>query len=127
MSKQIITLIVSLVILIVGGLWEIKYIENTSRYLLSDINYIENLVQNEQYNKASNSFENIENTWKKLSAVWNIFVQHEEIDRVDELIINYKTYISQNDKENALVESNALKRVVLHIVENQKILVENIF
>ncbi len=127
MPKQIITLIVSIFILIFFGIWEINYIENSSRYLLSDINYIENLVQNEQYELASNNFKNIENTWRELSGIWNIFVQHEEIDRVDEMIENYKTYISQKDKQNALVESNGLKRVIEHIVQNQKVLVENIF
>lgn len=127
MSKQIIILIVSLVILVFGGLWEINYIEDTSRYLLSDINYIENLVKNEQYDIGASNLKNVEDTWKKLSGVWNIFVQHEEIDRVDELIIKYKTYILQNDKENAIVEGNSLKRVIEHIVSNQKVLAQNIF
>lgn len=127
MPKQIITLVVSILTLIVLGIWEINYIENSSRYLLSDINYIENLVQNEEYELASDNFKNVENTWNELSGVWNIFVLHEEIDRVDEMIVDYKTYISQKDKQNAMVESNGLKRVIEHIVQNQKVLVDNIF
>lgn len=127
MPKQIITLVVSIVILVVAGVWEINYIDNTSKYLLSDINYIENLVENEQFQMAKDNFKNIENTWKELSSVWNIFVLHEEIDGIDETITNYKTYVMQEDKENSKVEANSLIRKINHVVSNQKVLVENIF
>ena len=35
--KQIAVLVVSLFVLVLSALWEVKYIENSSRYILSDI------------------------------------------------------------------------------------------
>jgi len=116
MKKQIIILLVALFLLIFCGLWEINYLENTSRYLHGDINSVKNLVQ----------YESIENTWNNISSVWNIFVNHERLDYLEEEMTLLKSNLEVKQKEEALNSIDKLERIVTQIVEKQKPTFEHI-
>ena len=74
-------------------MWEINYLENTSRYLHSDIDSVKNLVENDNFELAKKGYENIENTWNNMSKVWNIFVNHERLDYLEEEMVLLKSSI----------------------------------
>lgn len=120
MKKQIIILLVALFLLIFCGMWEINYLENTSRYLHGDINSVKNLVENENFEMAKKQYENIENTWNNISSVWNIFVNHERLDYLEEEMTVLKSNLEIKQKEEALNSIDKLERIVSQIVEKQK-------
>ena len=120
MKKQIIILLVSLFLLIFCGMWEINYLENTSRYLHSDIDSVKNLVENDNFELAKKGYENIENTWNNMSKVWNIFVNHERLDYLEEEMVLLKSNIEISQKDEALNSIEKLNRIVSQIVEKQK-------
>lgn len=127
MTKQIVTLIVSSLLLILGGIYEIKYIENSSRYLLSDINYSKNAIMNNNFELAKTSTNNIEKTWKNLRCIWNIFVVQDEIDDVDNTISSFKIHTRYENKEESIADCEVLEKMINDIVEKHKIKYENIF
>ena len=98
MKKQI----VALFLLIFCGIWEINYLENTSRYLKSDVDSIRNFVENENYDMADKAYDNMENTWNSMVKVWNIFVNHERIDYLEESMIVLKANIETKQKDEAI-------------------------
>ena len=120
MKKQIIILLVALFLLIFCGMWEINYLENTSRYLHSDIDSVKNLVENDNFELAKKGYENIENTWNNMSKVWNIFVNHERLDYLEEEMVLLKSNIEISQKDEALNSIEKLNRIVSQIVEKQK-------
>jgi len=126
MKKQIIILLVALFLLIFCGLWEINYLENTSRYLHGDINSVKNLVENENFEMAKKQYESIENTWNNISSVWNIFVNHERLDYLEEEMTLLKSNLEVKQKEEALNSIDKLERIVTQIVEKQKPTFEHI-
>lgn len=126
MKKQIIILLVALFLLIFCGLWEINYLENTSRYLHGDINSVKNLVENENFEMAKKQYESIENTWNNISSVWNIFVNHERLDYLEEEMTLLKSSLEVKQKEEALNSIDKLERIVTQIVEKQKPTFEHI-
>ena len=73
MLKQVFILVISSAILIFSGLWEIKYIENSSRYLLSDIEYSKNALKNNNFELAKQHVKNLENTWESMKKTWKMF------------------------------------------------------
>ena len=95
-------------------MWEINYLENTSRYLHSDIDSVKNLVENDNFELAKKGYENIENTWNNMSKVWNIFVNHERLDYLEEEMVLLKSNIEISQKDDAL------NTIVPQILENQK-------
>lgn len=126
MLKQIIILILSLSILLFSGLWEIKYIENSSRYLLSDIQYSKNALLNNNFDLAKEHVEKLENTWNDLKKVWNMFVIQEEIDEVDNIIATYKIHTEYDNIEDSMADCDLLSRIIKDIVDKHKIKYENI-
>ena len=84
--KQIAVLVVSLFVLVLSALWEVKYIENSSRYILSDISYTKNQIQNDNYEEAKNHIENIKNTWGSIRPVWKLFIHHDKLDNIEKEI-----------------------------------------
>lgn len=125
--KQIVILLVSLVVLITSGIYEVHYLEKTSRYALSDLEYSKNAIDNDNYALAKEHIKALENTWNHMKGIWNIFVVHEEIDQIEDAMISYKVYIENEDKEMAVLEYETLVRTLSHIVEKQKLTIENVF
>jgi hypothetical protein len=125
--RNVIVLIVALIILIVSGIWQINYIEESSTYATSDVEYITNLIRNNNFTEASKQVDVLEKTWKDMSNIWNIFIIHDEIDNIQEVLVNFKMYTKLEDKEEALVYSELLIQNFTHISKKQKIRIENVF
>lgn len=124
--KQWIILIVFLSIVIISGVWQSCYLEKTARYTLSDIEYVKNAAINGDFKFAKEGAENIERTWNNVETVWHIFIDSDEIDRVEERINLIKSYIDEEDKEEIIVHANELNRMINYIVNKQKVNVQNV-
>ena len=120
MKKQIIILVISLVGLVYCGIWELNYLEKTAMYLKSDINNIRNLVQNENFEMALNDYNNLEKTWNDMSSLWNIFINHDRIDYLEESMVMLKANIKIHKKDEAIELTGKMERIVSQIVDKQK-------
>lgn len=125
--KQTIMLVIVTAMIIVGGIWENNYLNTSSQYFLSDINYSKNAVNNNDFELAKKHFKETEDTWNSMQGVWNILLDHSEIDKIEEAMDKYKTYIEYENGEQAMVYANVLDNNLRHIVETEKINVYNIF
>ena len=126
MLKQILILIISSIVLIFSGIWEIKYIENSSRYLLSDIEYSKNALNNNNFELAKAHVDKLEKTWGNIKQTWNMFVLQEEIDEVDNIITTYKVHTKYDNLEEAMGDCELLTSMIKDIVQKHKIKCENI-
>lgn len=126
MFKQILTLIIALGILIFSGIWEINYLENSSKYLMGDIDNTINYINQDKYDMAKDANKNVISTWKNMKFVWNIFVNHERVDDLEETLVDLESYIEFENKEDSISSANKLKRIINQIVEKQKFTPEHI-
>jgi len=124
--KQSIIMIICIVIIVVGGVFEIKYLEKSSLYLSSDIEYIQNAIQNKNYDVALTQTNSTYSSWKSVKNIWNIFVNHDEIDEIESAIIELKEHLSFENDEECLVAIEKIKRNLEHTVERQKVKIDNI-
>lgn len=127
MLKQVLILIISSAILIFSGIWEIKYIEKSSRYLLSDIEYSKNALNNNNFELVKKHVEELDKTWANIKNTWNIFVIDEDIEEVDKTLSTYKIHTEYNNLEESMKDCDLLKKMVNDIVSKHKIKYENIF
>ncbi|MEG2310470.1 MAG: DUF4363 family protein [Clostridia bacterium] len=127
MNRQILILIVSIILVVFCGIWEIKYLENSSRFCLTDIEYSQNTIKNNDFNLAKTNIEEIKKTWSSMKTIWNIFVEHSEVDNIEETLVEYKVYVENENKEEALRTSEILKRYFYHVVERQRLCIDNVF
>ncbi|CCY72229.1 putative uncharacterized protein [Clostridium sp. CAG:921] len=126
MFKQILTLIIALGILIFSGIWEINYLENSSKYLMGDIDNTINYINQEKFDMAKVANKNVISTWKNMKFVWNIFVNHERVDDLEEALVDIESYIEFENKEESISSANKSKRIINQIVEKQKFTPEHI-
>ncbi len=126
MFKQILTLIIALGVLIFSGIWEINYLENSSKYLMGDIDNTINYINQEKFDMAKVANKNVISTWKNMKFVWNIFVNHERVDDLEEALVDIESYIEFENKEESISSANKSKRIINQIVEKQKFTPEHI-
>ncbi len=124
--KQWIILIICLVFIVGVGVWQVCYLEKTALYTLADIEYVKNAANNENFKLAKKGAENIEKTWNNVEKSWHIFIDANEIDRVEEHIESIKSYIEEEDKEEVIANLNELNRLFSFIVKKQKVKIENV-
>ena len=124
--KQIITMIICIAIIVVGGICEYKYFEKSSTFLSSDIDYIENAIKNENYELANKQIEQTYNSWENTKTIWNIFISNEEIDYIDNAMAELKKYSEYEEQEESLVAVEKIKSNLQHTVKRQKLRIDNI-
>lgn len=125
--KNVIILIVASIILFITGYWQIKYIEESSIYAISDVEYVTNLIKNNNFDGANTHINELENTWQSMENIWSMFIMHDEIDDIEMALVNFKMYTKLENKDESLVYAEELKQNLRHISEKQKIKVENVF
>ena len=91
--KQVVISIICVAILVIGGIAEIKYLNKSSSYLASDIEYIKNTINNDNYEMAKSQLLNTKNNWEDQKKLWHIFVNNEEIEDIDSSFVELEEYI----------------------------------
>lgn len=124
--RQIITMIICVAIIVVGGVCENKYFNESSIYLRSEMDYIQNAIENENYELANKQIEATHNTWENTKTIWNIFIGNDEIDSIDDAMAELKKYSEYQEQDDSLVAVEKIKTNLEHIVKRQKLRIENV-
>ena len=124
--KQVWILIISIIILITAGVSEIKYLNNTSKYLKADLDYIENAVNNGNYEYARTQIENTFASWNELKDIWHIFITSEEIDTINSNLIELKHYLDYEEEEDALIAIEQIKSSITHCISRQNLKIDKL-
>ena len=124
--KQTIIMILCILIILIGGISEIKYLEKSSTYLNYDLEYVKNAIENDNYDIAKQQMESIITTWNKDKIIWNMFIINEEVDEIEHSLAELNEYINYENKEECMVELALLKSQITYSVEMQKVSLETI-
>lgn len=125
--KQWIILIIALILLIGGGIYETKYLESSSRYLLSDVYYSKQAIENNNLKLAKSHYNSLNDTWNNLKESWAIFIDHDEIGNLEEEMLKYNSYLEKENEEEVYVTILEIERLINHVIEKQEIHIGNIF
>lgn len=124
--KQAIIMIICIAIVVIGGIYEIKYLNKSSQFLRADIEYIQNAINNNNYEIAKTQINSTYASWKNVKKIWNIFVSHEELDDIDDAMIELKEHLDYENEEECLVAIEKIKNGLEHTVKRQEVRLDNI-
>lgn len=124
--KQTIIMVVCIFILVVGGVVEVKYLQKSSRYIMTDMDYIQNAIENDNFEFAKEQIEKSYDTWSKIKNIWNMFIVHDEIDDIEQSMIELREYIKFENTEECIVSISKVKEFLDHTVKRQEVRVDNI-
>ena len=125
--KQLITLIVTLLIVIGSGIWELSYLKESSRYFLSDISNVYQIAEREDYELAKNEANKLQDTWKEIRKTWALFIHDSHMDEVGGKLVSFVSYVDSQNKEEIKHSYKSLSSSINSIVEFECLKPENIF
>ncbi len=109
------------------GVYNVYYLNKTSVIMDDVLSELDKAVKTENWNGAEKALKTLENNWGKSKIYWSVLINHSEVDNIEQSIERIKQYIRLNDPIETSAETAGLRRYFLHIPENEKLTIENIF
>jgi hypothetical protein len=125
--KVILFILVVLAIAVGMSFFSIRLLEQTSSKIIKDIENTDTLIKNEEWKPSYEAVMKILNDWSSIKKTWAIFIDHNEIDNIDEALIQMLENVKLQEDDEALVNSASLKRLVKHIPLKEALTLGNIF
>ena len=114
-------------IMLFSMIFSINYLDKACARL-SVINItIENNIKIADWNKADNTSLLFLKEWQSYSHKLSLFIDHKEMDNINDELWKLTEYINCKNKDEALASNNVIKFFIDHINKMEKINTENIF
>lgn len=124
--KQAIIIIICILALVIGGIFEIKYLEKSSTYISYDLEYVKNAILNKNFSLAKEEMKKVKTTWEQEKTVWHFFVINEEIEDIDNALSELEEYINNEIVEDSLVKIALLRNYLDYSYNMQKVNLQTI-
>lgn len=125
--KKIYISFIVFIALIFAAFFSIKYLKFVCDKLTKLDSTVEEYVNNDNWQEANKASIECLESWKNYSDKISVFVNHAEIDNINMELYKLTQYVKTEDKEESLASINALKFLLEHIVNLEKINLQNIF
>lgn len=125
--KHIAILVITLVIVILAGIWEISYLKESSNYFLADISNLYQIAERRDYELAKTEAKNVEKNWKKIRKTWAIFIDDSKMNEIGDKLVSFVSYIENKDEVEINHSYKCLSNSVKDIVEFECLNAENVF
>ena len=126
MSKEIVITVIILVAIIGLNAFVGKYVDDKLNYVLSELNDLRPLVEEEKYEEANQKINEIDEYWKKSEDIVSFFVEHDELEKVMTEYTSLKTYCKL-EQEEAFEALDKMAFIIKHIEEKDDMKLKNIF
>lgn len=125
--KQLIIFIITLIIVIGAGIWELEYLKESSRYFLSDISNVYQIAERNDYELAKEEAENLKGLWKDIRKTWALFIHDNKMDEIGDKLVSFVSYIDSQNEEEIKHSYKSLSNSVNSVVDFELLKTENIF
>lgn len=125
--KQWIIIIVALGLIIGFNRWQSNFLENTSRYVLTDINEIKMAGIRNDEEAAKNAVKALYETWENVKYGWDVFAEHDSVEDIEESISKIKSCVELGETNKMLIENDILKGKIERIVDMESFKFVNVF
>ncbi|CRZ33939.1 DUF4363 family protein [Herbinix hemicellulosilytica] len=124
--KNIVISLLIFAIMVINIAFSLKYLNKVSDDLRRLNDEIEQYITDNDWDKAYKSSIDFKEKWKNYSEKLKLFVDHQEMDNIEIELWKLPQYIKEENKEEALASVHALKFLIDHISELEKVTIQNI-
>lgn len=124
--KQYIIVIVSVIAILLLNFYQISFLNDTKRYVLADLNDIENALNRKDFEGILTSINELENTWRNIEKGWDIFGEHDDVKEINEHIARIKIYAKYNEESELAMEIANLETIINHVVDSENLSFSNV-
>ena len=119
--------IVMFSLMLIGIYFSLGYLDRACSKFENDSAKLETLINEEKWDEADKLSNQIFYEWETKSKVMSIFVNHLEIDSMNNEILKLTQYVKCKSKDESLASNHAVKFFTRNIISLQKINLQNIF
>lgn len=83
-------------------------------------------AQSGDWDKASESLDEVGSIWAGVKATWAALIDHQEIDNIDETMSRLRMFVKAEETSSSMAEAAALKGYISHIPARESLTLENI-
>lgn len=127
MIGSYLVVLIVVVLIVVGGIYSERYLHQSSTALVTELQEVKSLVEQENWDAARESFEKFMNHWDRVRRIWAMFTDHFELDNIDMRLARGKEFIRAQDTVNVSVEFGEAIKLLEHIPERESLTLHNIF
>lgn len=124
--KQYIILFCTIILVIVLHILQARYLERTSRYMLTDLNDIEIAIERKDFDSAKSSAEELQSTWKNIKSGWDSFGEHDDVGEIANSVENLQVCIAQIEATDSMVYISNIRHLLKHVIESEQLRMHNI-
>lgn len=125
--KNVVISLIILFIMVIGITFSVKYLNKVTHDLGKLNDEIEQYITDSNWDKAYNSSIEYSEKWKDYSKKIKLFLDHQEMDKIEMELWKLPQYIKEMTKDEALASVHVLKFLVDHISELEKVNIQNLF
>lgn len=119
--KLLVSIILTLILIISGGLGINHELQKSTDDLITQINQISQLITDSKWQDAVDQTQKLEEIWEKEGRWWPIFLDHQEMDNIEFSLAKFKEYVAAQDNALSLGQLSEIRMMVEHIPEKEKV------
>lgn len=137
MKKEVIIVVIILTLIIITDIFTQKYTKNSFENIklkLDEIRDIGKTLEEDgnkdiekERKKLKEKMEIINKEWRKINKKVAIYIEHNELEKVNVSMVKFKNYFELGEYGEAIPELENCKYILEHIVEKQQIKLVNLF
>ena len=131
MYKETIFSIIIIIIVVVGNIVTQNYTHYSVKKVTSELEQLKQELSTEtekiNWNESENKFENMQKDWRKDFEKLAYYIEHDELEKVDNNLTGLKSYIETKEEVEAINELEKSVFVLKHIEDKTRMNLKNIF
>lgn len=104
-----------------------KYTKETVDIMSTHLHELRNEIKGDDQEKLEESIKKINDDWNKYNKTLSLYIEHDELEKVETYLSGFESYIDEEDEAVALNEIDKTEFVLEHISNKYKFNMENIF
>lgn len=129
MLKETVICVISVMIIILGNNITNSYANDSMNYISSELGDLRKIVleDNDSNEKSKNKIDEIFNQWYQIYNKLAYFIEHDELEKVQDNLTQIKSNIEMEEKQETIVTLDSTVFILKHIEEKLDLKLENIF
>ncbi len=125
MKETLISISIIIVIFFLDIMMQ-KYTEKVVSTMNNYINDLKTDIRDENYSKLDQNINDMNDKWDEFKNVLSVYIEHDELEKVETYLAGYKSYVETHDKDMALSDLDKTEFILEHISNKYKFTIENI-
>ncbi|MFA6808480.1 MAG: DUF4363 family protein [Eubacteriales bacterium] len=124
--RSVISIILGFSILILGSLFTINKINNSSEIITNYLTETEDYIKNDNWDSALLTIKSTQKYWEQAENWWAIILDHDAIHNIEICIKKLEKYIETKNLSLTLGEMETLKILIKDLPDSETLTIHNI-